>query len=206
MVRWIFSSLNKFEEESFMRVLLSFLLANLMILTSATAYVPEHLQETPVEVETAILLSEDGVPRCWIGKSPGEDLSDFDALEECDEDDELYTRTILGTEEIQLGMALIPFSGGKLGALATGTTKMVRARPVFSGTLLNFLTTFFGGCYAHHGDNQKKSAILMATAIGYFNLLYSKLSKLSAAKMLLAMASGGTLSYSTIDFVCANAD
>ena len=188
-----------------MRVLLSFLLANLIILTSSGAYVPEHLQETLAEVETVILLGEDGVPRCWIGEGPGEQLADFDALEECDQSD-LYARKIFGTEEIQLGIVPIPFSGGKLGTLASGVTKMIRSRPVVSGTLLNFLVTGFGGCYAHHGDNQKKSAILLTTVIGSFNLLYSTVAKLSIAKMLLSMAGGSTLSISTIDFVCADAN
>ena len=190
-----------------MQKFLSFLLTNLIVFTSANAYVPGHLQETlaEIEVETAILLGADGTFRCWIGKRPEERLTDFDTLEECDENDELYARMVLGVEEIQMGGVPIPF-GSKVGTLATGVNKMIRSRPVISGTFLNFLTMGFGGCYAHHGDNQKKSAIVLGFVIGSANLLYATVFKLATMKVLLSMAGGGGLSVSTIDFVCADAN
>ena len=117
-------------------------------LTSAAAYVPEHLggegtpvQESAPQVETAVLLGEDGTPRCFIGKHPSEslvaenfDFTTLDALEECDQSDELYTRTVLGNEEISLGMAAPPaFIKGAEFAWEAGKV----ALPVFGIGLLS---------------------------------------------------------------------
>ena len=85
----------------------------------------------PMQVETAILLSRDGTPRCRIGKKPSKyltaenlgeryrqdseiDFADLDALRECDESDESYASLFAvdsGTEEIVLGIVLPPNFG-----------------------------------------------------------------------------------------------
>ena len=102
-----------------LRQLISFLSIIFLGLASVSAYIPEHLggkdprvQKSNLEMEGAILLREDGTPHCRIGKLPSEDLNigvdNLDALEECDEGDELYARTILESEEINLGMAAPP--------------------------------------------------------------------------------------------------
>ena len=59
-------------------------------------------EQSPVEAPAAILLGEDGTPRCRIGQA-----SELDALRECDEGD------ILEGEQIGLGMAAPP-----MGAIA----------------------------------------------------------------------------------------
>ena len=95
-----------------LRQLISFFSAILLGLSSVSATIPEHLGGKGTQVEGVVLLSEDGTPRCRIGKLPSEDLGigldNLDALEECDESDELYAHTILESEEINLGMAAPP--------------------------------------------------------------------------------------------------
>ena len=90
-----------------MRQFLSLSLGLLLSLASANAYVSKQL---PEQIEAAILLNEDGTPRCRIGSAP-----ELDTLRECDEDDELYARTILDAEDINLAMAVDP---GKMGEVA----------------------------------------------------------------------------------------
>ena len=77
-----------------MRSFLAFSLTVLLGLASANAYVAEQPQ-LPEQIEAAILLNEDGTPRCRVGSAP-----ELDTLRECDEDDELYA------EEISLGAAV----------------------------------------------------------------------------------------------------
>ena len=102
-----------------LRQLISFLSIIFLGLASVGAYIPEHLggkgtrvQKSNLQMEGAILLRENGTPHCRIGKLPSENLGigleNLDALEECDEGDELYARTILESEEISLGMAAPP--------------------------------------------------------------------------------------------------
>ena len=114
----------------YFRQLISFLLAILLGLSSAGAYIPEHLREqgtqaqkSVLQVESAILLREDGTPRCRIGVNPSEYLTaekldefyrqglDIGTLRECDQSDELYAISVLGNEEISMGMVAPP--GGK---------------------------------------------------------------------------------------------
>ncbi len=80
-----------------MRPFLCFFLTVFFTLASTYAY---NSEQSPLQVDAAILLGEDGTPRCRIGSAP-----ELDSLRECDETDELYARMILGTEEISLGMA-----------------------------------------------------------------------------------------------------
>ena len=75
-----------------MRQLIAFSLASFLSFASVNAYV------LPDQVEAAILLSEDGTPRCRIG-DPGES---FAALRECDQSDEL-TGLLESGEEISYG-------------------------------------------------------------------------------------------------------
>ena len=112
------------------RQLISFSLAILLGLTSASAYIPEHLggegtpeQKSVLQVETAVLFGEDGTPRCLVGKRPSEyltaeKLDEFyrqgeidsvalDTLRECGEGD-VYATSVLGSEEISLGMVAFP--------------------------------------------------------------------------------------------------
>ena len=124
------------------RQLISFFSAILLGLSSVSATIPEHLGGKGTQVEGVVLLSEDGTPRCRVGKLPSEDLGigldNLDALEECDESDELYTRTILESEEINLGMAAPPwFIKGAESVWETGRlTAPVLAIPI----------GFFAGC------------------------------------------------------------
>ena len=90
-------------KESPMRQFLHFSLAMLLSLASANAYTLEQ-PPLPEQIEAAILLNEDGTPRCRIGSAAELDAS-LDSLRECDERDELYARTIFDTEEISLGAA-----------------------------------------------------------------------------------------------------
>ena len=94
------------------RQLISFLSAIFLVLTSVGA-------QTGVQAESAILLREDGTPRCRIGKNPSEYLTaekldkfyrqgldinsaGLDALRECDQGDELYAISVLESEEIHM--------------------------------------------------------------------------------------------------------
>ncbi len=86
-------------KESPMRQFLCFSLAMILSFTSTNAYTLEQPQ-LPEQIEAAILLNEDGTPRCRIGSA-----AELDTLRECDERDELYARTIFDTEEISLGAA-----------------------------------------------------------------------------------------------------
>ena len=86
-----------------MRQFLHFSLAMLLSLASANAYTLEQ-PPLPEQIEAAILLNEDGTPRCRIGSAAELDAS-LDSLRECDERDELYARTLFDTEEISLGAA-----------------------------------------------------------------------------------------------------
>ena len=113
-----------------------------MGLTSVGAYVPEHLegQDIPVQepflqVESIVLLNEDGTPRCLIGQRPSEYLATLETLRECDQGDELHALTILGDEEISLGMAVPPT--GDLGKAASFLNNAVRlaAPEVWKATL-----------------------------------------------------------------------
>ncbi len=117
------------------RQVISFSLATLLGLTSAGAYVPEHLggeglpaQASALQVEAAILLDEGGTPRCRIGEWPSEHLTPkqlgefygegsqlgpaaLDQLRECDENDELYAQIALNPEEIQIAGIPSPTKG-----------------------------------------------------------------------------------------------
>ena len=114
------------------RQLVSFFLAILLGLSSVDAYIPKHLggegtqeQKSALQVEIAILLREDGTPRCRIGKNPSEyltaekldefyrqgldiDSAGLDTLRECDKGDEIYAISVLGSEKISLGMTAPP--------------------------------------------------------------------------------------------------
>ena len=57
------------------RQLISFFSATLLGLSLVSAYIPEQLGGEGVQVETAILLREDGTPRCRIGMNPSEYLT-----------------------------------------------------------------------------------------------------------------------------------
>ena len=112
-----------------LRQLIAFFLATLMAFTSANAYVAEHLreestpaQESLLQMQSAVLLNENGTPRCFIGQWPNEyfnaeklgelnshiDLNTFNDLGECDENDEFYARSILTAEEISYGVVMPP--------------------------------------------------------------------------------------------------
>ena len=145
------------------------------------AYIPEHLggedtraKKPALQVESAILLSEDGTPRCRIGKNPSEYLSaekldefrqsgleigagDLDALQECDESDELYARMILGTEEISLGMAAPP--GFIKGAEFVWEAGRVAAPVLAIG--------FFTGCLPVKMDDLFSVDMSVVSAKGY---------------------------------------
>ena len=122
----------------YLRKFISLFLTGLMLFSSANAHVPEQLGgEGLLQMEaTAILLDEKGLPRCIIG-GPSEYLTSeklgefygadskigpvvFDSLEECDENDELYARIILGAEEINYAMAVLPEPSIGLRALLAG--------------------------------------------------------------------------------------
>ena len=113
------------------RQLISFFSATLLGLSSVSAYISEHLGGG-VQVETAILLREDGTPRCWIGMNPSEYLTaekldqfyreglEIDTLRECDQGDELYAIAAHGSEEISHGVAMPPLSRAVLLNISAG--------------------------------------------------------------------------------------
>ena len=101
-----------------MRQLIAFSLASFLSFASANAYV------LPEQVEAAILLGEDGTPRCRIGSAP-ELGAPLNSLRECDESDELYA--ILHSEEISYSATNLPTNHSIIGktlltGLAIGTT------------------------------------------------------------------------------------
>ncbi len=102
-----------------MRQFLCFSLAMLLSLASANAYTLEQPQ-LPEQIEAAILLNEDGTPRCRIGSAAELDAS-LDSLRECDERDELYARTIFGDEDINFAMAVGPEKIGEMVGVMIGT-------------------------------------------------------------------------------------
>ena len=103
-----------------------------MGLTSVNAYVAESLrgkgaptQEFLLQMQSIVLLNENGTPRCLIGQRPNQDFiakqweefyaanprinaNTFNGLRECDENDEFYARSILDTEEISYGAVIPP--------------------------------------------------------------------------------------------------
>ena len=93
-----------------LRQFLSLSLAMFLGLTSTNAYLPEQPQ-LPEQIEAAILLNEDGTPRCRVGQTP-----ELEDLRECDESDELYT------EEISLGMAAPSTFGTGVGIAIFATS------------------------------------------------------------------------------------
>ena len=123
-----------------LRQLISFFSAILMSLASANATVPSPLgkkdmaQDSALQVETAILLDEDGTPRCRMGKNPGESLAALETLRECNESDELYTRLILESEEISLGTVAPP--SGPVGKVMLVTITSSFALGGIAGCLL----------------------------------------------------------------------
>ena len=99
----------------FLKNSLSFLVLPAFIFTQIHAYVPAHLggegaqtSESALQVQSAVLLNEDGTPRCRIGDLGEPFIADLDALRECDKNDELHTLAALGDEEISYGTAVPP--------------------------------------------------------------------------------------------------
>ena len=97
------------------RQLISFFSAILLGLSSLSA----REQKSTLQAESAILLREDGTPRCRIGANPSEYLTaeklggfykqgpginfaGLDALRECDKGDELYAISVLGSEDVHM--------------------------------------------------------------------------------------------------------
>ena len=98
-----------------LRQLFSFSSAILLGLSS----VGVQAQKPALQMESAILLREDGTPRCRIGANPSEYLTaeklgefyrqapgidsvGLDALRECDKGDELYAISVLGSEDVHM--------------------------------------------------------------------------------------------------------
>ena len=110
-------------------------------LTQVRAHVSANLggegmrtqESRALQVQSAVLLEEDGTPRCLIGADPGkyltaEQLEDFyatnssinpdtfDSLRECDEGDELNSiARLLGNEDISFGIKAL-FISASIGA------------------------------------------------------------------------------------------
>ena len=148
----------------YFRQLTSFLSAIFLGLSPVGAYIPEHLggegtqtQKTALQVESAILLREDGTPHCWIGENPSESLTaekldefhrqgldidsaGLDALRECDKGDEPYAISVLGNEEISAGMAMPPTR--VIGGLTI--SQVIVASSVVGFGIGSFLSSFFG--------------------------------------------------------------
>ncbi len=100
-----------------MRQFIAFSLSLLLSLTSANAYVSQNLEGKKLQVESIILLNEDGTPRCRMGEEVDHEAATN--LRECDESDELFAGV---GEEIRYG-ALSPSVIGKtlLVSAAIGT-------------------------------------------------------------------------------------
>ena len=122
--------------------LFSFLVLTAFSLTQVHAYIPAHLggegaqtqESRTLQVQSAVLLGENGTPRCFVGTHPGEYLTakqledfyaanssispdTFDGLRECDQGDKL---AVLGDEEISLGLAVPTFARALLGGAGIG--------------------------------------------------------------------------------------
>ena len=141
------------------RQLISFLSAIFLGLSSAGV----QAQKSTLQMESAILLREDGTPRCRIGKNPSEyltaekldDSAGLDALRECDRGDELYAISVFGSEEISLGVVVPPVAkvwlistaiGGTTGCALTVFNKWLSSKDVGDATTLGqALITFAGG-------------------------------------------------------------
>ena len=137
-----------------MRQLISIFLATALGLASTHAYLPNAEQTEPAHIQAAILLGEDGTPRCRIGDAP-----ELDDLRECDEGDELYARMILGDEEISLGAAFPP--GKTFAAFLANTVVMSVSGCIFSNWL------------DHSNKNLKYFAIsVVGVTIGYLPALF----------------------------------
>ena len=165
-----------------LRQFLSSSLAILLGFTSANAYVPHtpQLRESVLQAEIAILLNEDGTPRCRMGENPSEYFTteEFDALRECDEDDKLYVRAGLETEEISLGMAGSPRSNGK--DLKAFLVPIAWAAP--SACAIVGLNRWLD---VEHGDSDAKKAgrVLTVGIIGLFGLWLFPAAALSVLKL-----------------------
>ena len=103
-----------------MRQFIAFSLSLLLSLTSANAYVSQNLEGKKLQVESIILLNEDGTPRCRMGEEVDHEAATN--LRECDESDQLFAGV---GEEIRYG-ALSPSVIGKTllvsAALGTATS------------------------------------------------------------------------------------
>ena len=126
-------------------------------------------------MESAILLREDGTPRCRIGANPSEyltaekldefyreapgiDFADLDALRECDKGDEIYAISVLGNEEINLGMAV----GGNLPLIAKSVgIPFIALSPLLTAfVLFRYDETNTGNGYYYLEQNQNGDIII----------------------------------------------
>ena len=98
------------------RQFLSLSLGLLLGLTSTNASMAE-LPQLPGQIETAILLNEDGTPHCRIGSAP-----ELGTLRECEKGDE---RATFGTEEIHMSGVhpVMWIMGSVMGVLAFSVYK-----------------------------------------------------------------------------------
>ena len=104
-----------------LRSFLSLSFAFVLSLTSANAYT---LEQSPVEIEAAVLLNDDGTPRCWVGQAP-----ELDDLRECDESD------VPEGGEINLGAVALPSGAMTKAWLASAAVGSIAGCAL--GTLTN---------------------------------------------------------------------
>ncbi len=96
-----------------------------------------------LQVQTAILLDEGGVPRCRVSEFSRGDAeigpTVFDDLRECDERDELYARLALETEEISYGVVFSPMGKALLAGFVVGGVAgcLMRSALPFLNSLVN---------------------------------------------------------------------
>ena len=168
-----------------MRQLISFFLATVLGLTSAHAYLPNAEQTESTQIQAAILLNEDGTPRCRIGAAP-----ELEDLRECDEGDELYARMILGNEEINLGAALPP--GKAIAAVLVNLGIYSMSGCLVSNWLdrtnkdFKFWATLVGGL-----------AITSIPAVAIQNRILAGLATTNWFEIPLGVASGGIFVFGT---------
>ena len=157
---------------------------------------------------TAVLLNEDGSPRCKIVQDDFVEtnpqakavLNQLDTLEECDNGDELYAEAILNSQDISMSGVPSPKQGAAIIASAFTLTNLAYyCSSPYSNNLLDFFTGFNG----EEGNVARNIRPLpLGLGEGIFLLIAASSYKtgffLGAAAFIAGKVSGGSLAY----FLC----
>ena len=183
-----------------LRQLISSSLAILLGLTSANAYVAEHLQqgEAAHQIDAVIVLDENGKPRCkiisngfllserfheFVERNPEaeEVLDKLNALEKCDDGDELYAEFEPGPQEISMAGAPSPGKALAVG-LAAGKAWAKSGGPVVA------LLSFGLSCAVKKGEYTAIIPLFFLTGVmsGFYGSEMAALTKLGMGSFSLS--------------------